>query len=89
MREARDRECNSRAEVIIGINNKLTDMENELDSYQDESGISSSSLVSTEVEACMIASYIKVCRIASKLDGVSECSKGVGDNQRDRGTRLR
>ena len=55
LREARDRECNARAEAVGGINNNINNERKEMERDQDELGTAWDSLASAKVEVLRLA----------------------------------
>ena len=67
-REVRERQSNTRAETVGGINGYMTNLGKYLERDQDEAGTAGATLASSKAE---------VHSIAPKLDGVRERSEGA------------
>ena len=71
MKEARDRECNSRSKAVGDINEYMDDLGKELEGGRYEAVTDRAALASTEAKAH---------RFSSGIDGVMERSKGGENN---------
>ena len=69
MRDIRELYCNTRAKVIEGITKDITNIGKEMDRYQGEAVTTRSAFAYDEAN---------VCRLTSKIEEVSERSKGDG-----------
>ena len=73
VRGANERERNFRAKSVRGLSKDITDLEEELERYQEVAGTSSAALLSAKV---------KVCRLAFEINRVRERSKWTNSYQK-------